>query len=1091
MFRRFGLIALAGAMLAMASTALPAEAAQPAGSPIGSTVVGSSNKPVVGSSSEPVVGSSSEPVAGSSNKPVVGSSSEPVVGGSGRPVRVPPSQTAADVRGHAAIPFSRLRAAGQGPGTSTPAESTAPPSGAFVPLPSRRVLDTRSGVGVVRAPVGARRAITLDVARLAGIPVSGAAAVLLNVTATAATGPGFVTVYPSGLSRPIASNLNYVAGATVANLVVAELGNDGKVLLYNGSETPVQLFADLVGYYNPSTDGSSFGAVIGGFLPVGPLRVLDTRIGDGAPQAAIGPRGTLPLRVLGRYGIPTTDISAVAVNLTVTGATQPGYVSAYPNGLAAPATSSLTFAAHRTVATLAIVRVGADGRIRLRNGSAGNISLIVDVTGYIRTGVANAAGSYTPLTPSRVLDTRIGLGAPRAAVVGPRVLTLPVAGRAGVPSIGVSAVALTLTVTNPVGSGYLTAFAGRAVRPLASNLNYTAGRTVSNMVVVPVGSDGRIQLFNGSPTGSVQLVADVAGYFLTGARTALTWSPTTLLQPVHGNPLAISCATNSFCMAGDAFGSVLRFDGRVWSEPAAVDPDHSFVAMSCTSTTFCVGGDVDGRVVTYDGRTWTEPQAVDPVGLAGLSCVSNSFCMAVGLSGQIVRFDGRTWRGSDVDAEGQLTAVACVSVTFCQAVDLSGRAFRWNGTRWSSPILTDPDQPSGSFGVGMWAVSCATTTWCVAVEDTGRAVVYDGSWRAPAIVGQGAPMYQVSCTAARFCAATDVDGGLLTTTGGAWTRSAVTLVGAGAGSPVVSCVSPTFCVSVDTDGNGSRWNGTDWSSPSRVELNNLPTSISCPTSTFCQAVDGAGRVFSYGGVQWSGPTTIDQGGGLTSVSCPAVNFCAAVDLAGRAFLFDGRRWSMPTSALGSAGTSDTMVSVSCSSRKFCAAVTAQGRAVTYDGVTWSGHPLTLGSINGLTSVSCAGTVCIAVGSDGYAYRFAGAVRSPGVAIQGGPLLAISCAGTGFCAAVGLSDDVLTFDGSRWSPPRTIDDFSQGLVGVSCTSAIFCTAVDLRGRALNFDGAAWSPPEAIAGAGSITSLSCASSAFCAVIDASGHVALGRV
>ena len=71
----------------------------------------------------------------------------------------------------------------------------------------------------------------------------------MNVTITEPSAPSYLTVYPAGEARPTASNLNFVAGQTVPNLVVVKLGPGGKVNFYNaGGSTHV--VADVVGWYN-------------------------------------------------------------------------------------------------------------------------------------------------------------------------------------------------------------------------------------------------------------------------------------------------------------------------------------------------------------------------------------------------------------------------------------------------------------------------------------------------------------------------------------------------------------------------------------------------------------------------------------------------------------------------------------------------------------------------------------------------------------------------------------------------------------------------------------------------------------------------
>ena len=93
-----------------------------------------------------------------------------------------------------------------------------------------------------------------------------------------------------------------------------------------------------------------------------------------------------------------------------------------------------------------------------------------------------------------------------------RLYFVPVVGRFGVPG-SASAVVLNLTSVNARAAGYATAYPDGITRPLASDLNYSPGQAIPNLVVVQVGADGKVALFNGSATGSVDLVADLVGWF--------------------------------------------------------------------------------------------------------------------------------------------------------------------------------------------------------------------------------------------------------------------------------------------------------------------------------------------------------------------------------------------------------------------------------------------------------------------------------------------------------------------------------------------------------------------------------------------------
>jgi hypothetical protein len=112
------------------------------------------------------------------------------------------------------------------------------------------MLDTRYGTGGTVGPVRAGQTISLSVLSSAGVPASGVAAVVLNVTVTQPTGSGYATVFPDGAARPLASNLNFSARETIPNLVIAPVGGDGKVDLYNGSGGTVQIVADVSAWFS-------------------------------------------------------------------------------------------------------------------------------------------------------------------------------------------------------------------------------------------------------------------------------------------------------------------------------------------------------------------------------------------------------------------------------------------------------------------------------------------------------------------------------------------------------------------------------------------------------------------------------------------------------------------------------------------------------------------------------------------------------------------------------------------------------------------------------------------------------------------------
>lgn len=398
-----------------------------------------------------------------------------------------------------------------GNGTPIGVAAFRPPAtvpGSFTPISPRRILDTRDGTGGVPGPVGSGSTVRVRAGGLAGVPASGVAAVVLNVTVTGPTSSGYVTAFPDGQPRPTASNLNFVAGQTVPNSVIAPVSADGWFDLYTFAApgASVQLVADISGYYlapGPAASGT-FGAVT-------PGRVLDTRSGMGA-AGPVPANGTIRFKATGKYGVPGSGVGAVVLNVTVTDPTASGFVTAFPDGRPRPTASNLNFVPGQTVPNLVVVPVSADGYVDLYN-SAGNTHLIADVSGYWLSGKPFSSGALAPINPGRILDTRYGLGAP-AQPVGPGgTIRVRALGNYGVPTSGVSAVVLNVTVTGPTAAGFETAYPADQPRPLASNLNFVAGQTVPNAVVVPLSSDGSFSLFNSA--GATDLIADICGYVLS------------------------------------------------------------------------------------------------------------------------------------------------------------------------------------------------------------------------------------------------------------------------------------------------------------------------------------------------------------------------------------------------------------------------------------------------------------------------------------------------------------------------------------------------------------------------------------------------
>ncbi|MGW9073323.1 hypothetical protein ACWGQT_28255 [Streptomyces yangpuensis] len=259
------------------------------------------------------------------------------------------------------------------------------------------------------------------------------------------------------------------------------------------------------------------------FTPYAPTRLLDTRNGTGGPMTKVPAYGTTRVKISGDGGIPT-GVTAVVLNVTATNTTSGGHVTVWPAGSERPTTSNVNFAKGQTVPNLVIVPVDTNGFVNLYNGGWESVDLIADITGYF---TRTSSSGYTPVHPARFADTRNGTAL--GQVRGQSTFGVRFAGRDAIP-YGTTAVALNVTVTNPREAGHLTVFPGGSTAPTTSNVNFRAGQTVANSVIVPVGPDGTVNFRNGS-WGDTDVIVDVVGYYHVDSQGAyLPFVPERLLD---------------------------------------------------------------------------------------------------------------------------------------------------------------------------------------------------------------------------------------------------------------------------------------------------------------------------------------------------------------------------------------------------------------------------------------------------------------------------------------------------------------------------------------------------------------------------------
>ena len=386
--------------------------------------------------------------------------------------------------------------------------------GTYQPMTPSRILDTREGNGAPKAPLGPGQTLHLQVGGRGGVPQGGISAVVLNVTVVSPTSAGYLTVFPTGIARPLASNLNYQAGWVGANSVTVPMGAGGQADIYNPGGN-VNVVADVLGYYY-GYDQSQNDYPAGQYWRTVPERILDSRDpGFGGPFG-----GFEWIRLPVSYGAQfDPHIRALAVNITAVNPTQGGYITTWSGYGGRPTASTLNFTPNSIVPNFAIVptsmcfyECSGNGNvgypsIGVANMSSGNTHIIVDIFGFYDDGLVPGGLRFHPMTPTRIVDTRDGLGAGTFTGGGTQTVNAP----ASVAGDYTVALVSNVTGVNPSNSTYLSLWANGAAQPTVSNLNLVRNDLKSNAAVIGVGGRNDFNIFNAA--WRVDVVIDVAGRF--------------------------------------------------------------------------------------------------------------------------------------------------------------------------------------------------------------------------------------------------------------------------------------------------------------------------------------------------------------------------------------------------------------------------------------------------------------------------------------------------------------------------------------------------------------------------------------------------
>lgn len=414
-------------------------------------------------------------------------------------------------------------------------------------LSADRLLDTRES-SLTAVPAGGTA--TVPVGGTHGIP-SNATAATLNLTVASPVGSGYLSMYPSGTSRPGTSTLNF-AGRTVANSVFATLGDDGAVTVYNGSAHPQDIVVDVTAYV--------------GHVP-GPYRWT-------ASRTLLTPTSDEHRRLVG-VSCPTADFCALVGNTSATASR----VWFYRSG---------TWSAGATLAA-------GSGVTGVSCVSATHCVAMADDRSFTWTGGTTWTAALLPDPGGIPLDTR-GISCPSTTFCmasggrGDQPYTWRfdgttwtesnpgLTGEDGRPSV--SCASATSCVAVGAEEGWVTA--------VWNGTAWHAGPTV--------GTDFDVDDIS-CPAGTTTCTA--VGPSAARSFDGTTW--TSQARPAGTSPVALDCTGAQSCVGLDRDGGVTFGDGTSWTSAATLGPDATFSGLhggvSCAGGALCVVlSDTDARM---------------------------------------------------------------------------------------------------------------------------------------------------------------------------------------------------------------------------------------------------------------------------------------------------------------------------------------------------------------------------------------------------------------------------------------------------------------------------------------------------------------
>ena len=326
-----------------------------------------------------------------------------------------------------------------------------------------------------------------------------------------------------------------------------------------------------------------------------------------------------------------------------------------------------------------------------------------------------AMGTYVPVTPFRITDTRPSSGQPNAGktLTATATLNVQVTGLGTVPA-GASAAVLNVTAVSPTASGFLTVFPRGITMPTVSNLNFTPGATVANLVTVPLSATGMVAIYNHA--GSTNVVVDVDGYYTStpsgnGSGLYDSMSPVRALGNLQlGAPVAANTSVP------------VQVTGTLTGVPAT--------ATAVVANVTAAHGTAPSYLTVYPAGVTTVPTASN-VNFVARQAVANRVTVGVGTSGQIEVYNHTGTVDVDVDVDGYYTGVGgagsvFVPITPVRITDTRG-AMPLNGTPIAANTSESFNLTTTLSTIPASSTSVAANVTAVAGDASGYLTVYPTS----------------------------------------------------------------------------------------------------------------------------------------------------------------------------------------------------------------------------------------------------------------------------------------------------------------------------------------------------------------------------